>query len=589
MLKLLSERIDQVIVESRSARMPVYAERALSLLRRIERPASWLVFVWLVMWLAGSPIADLYETRILWLVLGWTLGGIIVVNTIDAFFANRRALSGQHNTDELRLRSLKLVGRVIVAVGLTLALTNELVGQGTIYSWVLSTCWFAALPIGLVIVRWWKPVVFERMKALRRKNAFIAWAERHEAGWVSFPAATAGGVYLIALGAGRVVRAYVSGFNLTRRLLAYLFRREVAKQARERDDEVAQPLDADQLSALDPETGGSFLLPTVGEEEVSAVTGAIDAPGGGVFAIVGERGMGKSMLLGRILGERPDSLLVECPVGGLAEFRVALAAALDLPPDASADDVKRVLNEKQHDNALFVDNAHRLVRPTIGGLDDFDWVLSLARESSVTTTWVLCIGSIIWQYVERARGARPLFDEVISIRPWSEENIADLLRRRSAGAGITPSFEGIAELDQDVELRAEQLARTETNYYRLLWDYAGGNPAVAMHFWRESLGVATDGTVHVQLFSAPDTSDLERLPDPTVFVLRSIVQLELAAVEDIIESTMLDPRHVHDALRYALFRSYVELVDGRYRVTWSWFRAITRFLQRRHLLARRSG
>ena len=589
-LALLSERVQQTVVESRSARVPVYAERTLALLERVERPASWLLFVWLVMWLAGPPISELYETRILWLVLGWTLGGVIVVHTIDAFFASRASLVGRQSTDELRLRSLKLMGRVIVAVGLTLALTSELVGQGTIYSWVLSTCWFAALPIGLVIVRWWKPVVFERVAGTRRKNAFVAWVERNESGWVSFPAATSGGVYLIAVGVGRVVRAYVSGFNLTRRLLAYLFRREVAKQARDRESGATHPLDEEQMAALDPEAGASFLLPTVGDEEIQAVTQAIDAPGGGVFAVVGERGMGKSMLLGRMLAAKPDSLLVECPVGGMGPFRQALYATLDLPPDASDEDVKRVLNEKQHDNALLVDDAHRLVRPTIGGLDDFDWVLALARESSVTTTWVFCMGSIIWQYVERARGARPLFDEVIAIRPWSEENIAELLRRRSSGAGIEPSFEGlIAEPEEDEELKQEQLARTQASYYRLLWDYAGGNPAVAVHFWRESLSVSPDGDVSVQLFSAPDTSDLERLPDPAVFVLRAVVQLELAAVDDIVEATMLSRRQVLDALRYASFRGYLEQADGRYRVAWNWFRAITRFLQRRHLLARGSG
>ena len=179
---------------------------------------------------------------------------------------------------------------------------------------------------------------------------------------------------------------------------------------------------------------------------------------------------------------------------------------------------------------------------------------------------------------------------MIAIRPWSEENIAELLRRRSSGAGIEPSFEGlIAEPEEDEELKQEQLARTQASYYRLLWDYAGGNPAVAVHFWRESLSVSPDGDVSVQLFSAPDTSDLERLPDPAVFVLRAVVQLELAAVDDIVEATMLSRRQVLDALRYASFRGYLEQADGRYRVAWNWFRAITRFLQRRHLLARGSG
>jgi hypothetical protein len=41
---------------------------------------------------------------------------------------------------------------------------------------------------------------------------------------------------------------------------------------------------------------------------------------------------------------------------------------------------------------------------------------------------------------------------------------------------------------------------------------------------------------------------------------------------------------VQDALRYGSVRGYFELAEGRYRIRWTWFRAITRFLQRRHLL-----
>jgi hypothetical protein len=41
---------------------------------------------------------------------------------------------------------------------------------------------------------------------------------------------------------------------------------------------------------------------------------------------------------------------------------------------------------------------------------------------------------------------------------------------------------------------------------------------------------------------------------------------------------------VKDAVRYGSQRGYFELVEERYCIHWDWFRAITRFLQRRHLL-----
>jgi hypothetical protein len=154
-------------------------------------------------------------------------------------------------------------------------------------------------------------------------------------------------------------------------------------------------------------------------------------------------------------------------------------------------------------------------------------------------------------------------------------------------AGVHPSFEDLVTepLDDDEVERAEQLARVEKNYHRLLWDHAEGNPAVALFFWRSSLRTDAQGRTRVQLFAAPDTTDLEQLPDPAVFVLRAVVQLELAAVEDLVGATMRSRNQVADALRYGMFRGYLEMIDGRYRLQWAWFRAITNFLQRRHLLA----
>jgi hypothetical protein len=103
--------------------------------------------------------------------------------------------------------------------------------------------------------------------------------------------------------------------------------------------------------------------------------------------------------------------------------------------------------------------------------------------------------------------------------------------------------------------------------------------------WRRSLGVTPDGQVEVRLFQAPDMRELESLPDEAVFVLRAIVQIEPARAEDVAKVTsMLTTAEVENALRYGLAHGYFQESDGRYVVSWGWFRAITRFLRRRHLL-----
>jgi len=69
-----------------------------------------------------------------------------------------------------------------------------------------------------------------------------------------------------------------------------------------------------------------------------------------------------------------------------------------------------------------------------------------------------------------------------------------------------------------------------------------------------------------------------------LFVLRAIVQVDFAEVSDIVACTQLPVRDVTDALRFSISHGYVDIVEGRYRISWKWYRTITVVLVRQHLL-----
>ena len=567
------------------------ALRAIGVLKRVRSPLEWLLLTWAVVALLPRGAGALLEIELLSTALSWLFGGWLVVVGIDALAdEGRRSRKSQMQTAELRLRSLRLIGRVIVAVGLVLALTSKLVGKGTIYSWVFSTCWWAAIPITLVIVRWWRAVIFARVELQRKKGPFLHWVEGHQTGGMSFVAAISGGGYLLGHGSWRVARGYVAGFDVTKRLLAYWFRREVAKQQAERKSVVAQvdaKLDDGVFTALGPEREPDKLVPSVADAQVEDVIKRIKEPGGSVFALVGERGAGKSTMLARIHDKTPDTALIRCDPAGMKSFLAKLCTALEVEEGTEFDAISGLLNKRAGDNALLVDDAQYLVRPEVDGFEEIDRLLGLARSSSVSCTWVFAFDSVLWQLFQRARETRPLFDDIIRLTPWSEDGIVRLLESRSQAVDVEPDFRRImGELPEDAdEVDVEDaLERARSGYYRLIWDFSAGNPAVALHTWRASLRVDHEGTYVVQLFEPPDASDLERLPDSTVFVLRSLVQFGRATVADLVGATTLDTSQVEDALRYAAGRQYVEEDPPHYYVRWTWFRTITRFLVRRHLL-----
>lgn len=182
-----------------------------------------------------------------------------------------------------------------------------------------------------------------------------------------------------------------------------------------------------------------------------------------------------------------------------------------------------------------------------------------------------------------------IFDRVVQLAPWSDEKIGELMRARSDAIGITPSFRRLAA--RGIPGRAvlpEDLDQAERGFYRMLWDLADGNPGVALEIWRNSLYIgagANDGSAEVRFFEEPSAADIERLPLSSLFVLRAIVQLERAAIDDIVECTRLPPAEVHECVSFCLARGYVEPLEDRVRISWPWFRTITRVLARQHLLA----
>ena len=589
LLRLFHHRVAK---ESRSAlhRAKSPASRLLDFVIGVHRPVEWLAILFILRSFLPASTQQILEVRILAALTNWIFGAALVVDAIDAIAAQAVGKSRpvESETAELRLRSLRLIARVVVVFALILVLSAMLVGRGTIYQWVSSTCWLASIPVLMVMVRWWKETVFRRIRRVRKPNQVQRWVLAKSGGfWTGFVAAGVGGAQLFVAGAIRGTRNRIGRFVITRRALAYLFRRQLDRRVQL--DAVAA-ISPDIFEALGPETPTGDWVAGEAEDVIERLASRIRDRRGGIIAIVGERGMGKTVTLRRLKADLTDAVLFQAPPPGRDALRDQLAVHVGLPKSATFEESAAAAEGAASLRALLIDDANRFVQPVISGLQTFDALMTAATAHAHKTVWVFAFDHAIWQFLERARGARPLFDEVIRLEPWAEERIVKLIGARTKSVGLSPSFESLLEplpATADELDKQEALASRAADYYRLLWDAAVGNPGVALHMWRRSLGTDAHGMVTVRPSTPLDTSDLESLPDSSVFVLRAVLQLAPARVGHIATGTLIKANDVADALRYAMTRGYVEERDGGYQITWTWFRAITLFLQRRHLLLTR--
>lgn len=554
--------------------------------RRIRKPLEWLVVLGLFPWLLGWAI-EMPELRLPWLAAIWVLGGRTVVLVIDTIAARQAMYTfGRPGNAQLRFRSLRLIGLTVTTVGLILSLTADIVGKGTIYRWVIQGCWILAAPIGVWLVMQWRPIIFERLTALPRSNAFTRWATATQTGARGFLAATAGGAYLLLEGTRGWVMRQLSGLDTTRKVLAYLFRREVAKRA----ETTASGPRGVQISGvvfdqLGPQSQSTQAATLEGPAR-DFVTSAIEQTrrhASTLTAVVGERGAGKTTFLERVLaGSDETTCLVGCPPDGFDALLEVLAVQFDAPDYEPQSVIKAIRDAGSA--VICIDDAHRMIAPAVGGLDQLDRFTRFALEVGGDVSWIVAVQRAAWHFVGRARGDRVFFDQVFMLPRWSEEQIASLIQSRCEAAGVEPNFE-----DLTVATAADEGAfegrRTELGYYRILWDHSGGNPAVALHAWRHSL-FTREGSEQpvVRLFVEPSSTEIERLSPTLLFVLRAIVQLEVATAPQVSECTQLPHADVADAIRYCMTHGYVELTGGRYRLSWVWYRTITTVLTRQHLL-----
>ncbi len=581
------EKLESALRARRPMNSPVrFAIASVWYLRRVRRPLVVLGVIWGLLYVVEG-VRGLPSFSLVWTAATWILLGFAAILLIDALAARENLYSAsKRDNSELRIHSLRVVGANVIAVGLILALTSEMVGRGAIYSWMFSTCWWLSLPVAIYLIHRWKPIIVELVAERPEQTAFTRWLAKTHSGVRSFPAATAGAAYLLGKGSAGWTMRQLSGLEVTRRLLAYLFRRELAKQAAATGaDGRFRPIGAEVRTFFAPEITPRELLAVVAKNQLEEVIVHARSGSRTLSVVVGERGLGKSAFVHRLSAGFEDMNVhsLSCPEEGLRAMYRQLAEHTGNPSLEGPALIEAVRGLGRC--IIVVDDLQRLVIPAVNGLRDLDAFTAFSREVGGEVSWVVTIGSASWQYIRRARGDRVSFEQVVVLPKWSEEELGALIKAQCEQARIDPSFDGLIVPRQNSEPLPDQGDRTEASYYRLLWDFSKGNPAVALHAFRESLFQDERGNVVVRLFSEPPPEQIESLTLSQLFVLRTFVQLELAVPHEIQRATQLPLTDVEDAIRFCNSRGYVEPFQGGYRLSWPWYRTITTVLQRQHLLS----
>lgn len=558
--------------------------------------APWAVYLLMLralLWAAGNAAAwpevqVVYRVAVLYGFYRLLIDAIVatIVRSVRRYLKITPARTAR------LLRSVRTILRVVIAIVVLLVLSSRLLGQGYLYHLVELFAVLAVLLALVSVLRSWQESIADTYLESGPAGRLKEWVRHSRDRWYGVFVAAASLVWLSGRAGVFLAGEFALRFDQTRKALSFLFRRRIEKQAErtgyaETDvGELPERLVAAFSEGPLPES--SLLIDRFpGMDRLTqAVQAWRDGAGGGSFVLTGEIGVGRSCWLGRIeTGDLPCTRIsLERRVTSDQELAGVIGEAIELDKPDGMQQVRTTLLASPP-QMVILDHAQSLFLGRVGGYEAFESFVSLVDATSDHVFWLVSFNRAAYEHIEAVHPDLVGFRHHVRLAPWSEEEIRNLLRARNAYSGVRLTYEDLVVESVEAFGKQERLAETEQGYTRLLWDYSGGIPRVALHFWLRSLVPQEDGHVRVRLFRAPPIEMLEELGDAALFILAAIVVHENLTLREAALVLRYSERMCRIHLRRLTQLGVVRRDGIRYRLTPYWQRAVFRLLKRKNLLS----
>lgn len=545
-----------------------------------------------------------YELLLDWAIYRLLLAAAHRFLTAAAADASRREISPELSARILA--SLRFAARFGLAIAIILALASHLLGRGYLYLLVVRFAWIFAVPVVLLVIRDWQQDICAAYLRAYPAGALAAAVERHRNRAFGVLVALAAFSAVAVTGVAAWVGELALRFEQTRRGLAYVFRRRLERQSlglSEPVEDLAQlPLALREALTDRPVAPDAWIGEPTGMPKIEDAIAAWSA-GGGAFGLklVGGWGLGKTSWLdaldARLQAQQAPPMVVRATVprglqspDAVVRWLAELTGFDTTTPEAhDAATLGDALGAGAR-QLVMLDDAGRVVTKTMGGMAAYDALATVIARSMPRVGWVLAVSDHASSRIQKLRGDRDLMTHSVSLQPWDETKVGELVADRMQRAGFTPHFDELVDPDLDIADALVEGVRVGERFVRLLWDQSDGNPRDVLHFWARSLAPYGAEDVKVRLFRAPSADALESLGAQARFALHAVLVHDGLTAEEAGRVLFESTANVRGVLGWLQGRGILMQDEatgpGRYRVEPHWVRAVSRYLQRKHLLVR---
>ncbi|MCA9542310.1 MAG: hypothetical protein KC620_25610, partial [Myxococcales bacterium] len=250
-------------------------------------------------------LLDVTETRLarqVCLMIAWYVVIIAAVHHVLVRLATTPPRPVDEVTSRRLLRSVRIAGRTAVVIMIFLVVSEAVLGRGYLYTLVQDFAWVSAFPIGWYTLRSWRDDILAGYLERAPHGSFAGaarWGQQRLLGTlVALPVA----LYMAVKRSSQIAARWTLRLEQVRKALAFLFLRRLEKQAETERGQGADlpPLPAELQAALERRDLDDALrvehFPELTRRLFEIAECRRDGRGA-AFAIVGERGVGKTQWL----------------------------------------------------------------------------------------------------------------------------------------------------------------------------------------------------------------------------------------------------------------------------------------------------
>ncbi len=309
-----------------------------------------------------------------------------------------------------------------------------------------------------------------------------------------------------------------------------------------------------------------------------------------VFAVVGEKGSGKSLftklLKDEVLtGHSLVEINFEDTIWTSQKLVELISGALNIQEAESMEDLIAAIKRKRKRQVIVLENIQNCYIRDMSGFDAIEQLLLLISETNEQMLWIASSTRYGWLYLDKVLNIAEYFTHTVETDKLGEEQIKELIMKRHRASGYQLKF--LAEKSVQSSRSFKKLADDEEkaqqylqdNFFEKLAKLAEGNSSIAMIFWLRSIKEHDDTYFYINPFDFSTVNRIENLENSDLFALAAFVLHDALQISELSKILRLSPHNTKLMVLRLQARAILQKTEHGFMLNQLIYRQVVRVLK----------